>query len=104
MYKRLALPDCMGDMDGTDIFWDKCTYSLRHLCRGKDGFTCVGFNVIGSLTGLILNCSNSFYGGKNDKQKVVHHEHTANVIRGLFKNIIFYVRNLDGRWIRVKGG
>jgi len=35
-YRRMGFPGCIGSMDVTHIYWDKCPEALRFLCKGKE--------------------------------------------------------------------
>jgi hypothetical protein len=37
VYRRMGFPGCVGSMDVTHIYWDKCPNYLRFLCKGKEG-------------------------------------------------------------------
>ena len=42
-YNRMGVPGCIGSMDVTHIYWDKCPEALRFLCKGKEGKPTVAF-------------------------------------------------------------
>jgi hypothetical protein len=66
MYEQLGLPGCKGSMDCTHIPWDKCPFSLKNLCTGKEKVPTLSFNCIVDHTRMIHHCSRAFAGASND--------------------------------------
>jgi hypothetical protein len=66
VYRHMGFPGCIGSMDCTHIFWDKCPEKLRFLCKGKEGKPSVAFQCIVEHTRRIQHISKPFYGATND--------------------------------------
>jgi hypothetical protein len=65
-YRRMRFPGCIGSMDVTHIYWDKCPEALRFLCKGKEGKPTVAFQAVVEHTKRIQHISKPFYGATND--------------------------------------
>ena len=65
-YRRMGFPGCIGSMDVTHIYWDKCPEALRFLCKGKEGKPTVAFQAVVEHTKRIQHISKPFYGATND--------------------------------------
>lgn len=46
VYRRMGFPCCVGSMDVTHIYWDKCPNNLRFHCKGKEGKPTIAFQTI----------------------------------------------------------
>ena len=46
VYRRMGFPGCVGSMDCTHVFWDKCPKLLKHKCTGKEKFPTGAFQVV----------------------------------------------------------
>jgi len=66
IYRHMGFPGCVGSMDVTHIFWDKCPEKLRFLCKGKEGKPSVAFQCVVEHTRRIQHISKPFYGATND--------------------------------------
>ena len=62
----MGFPGCIGSMDVTHIYWDKCPEALRFLCKGKEGKPTVAFQAVVEHTKRIQHISKPFYGATND--------------------------------------
>ena len=67
MYEQLGLPGCKGSMDCNHIPLDKCSYTLKNLCTGKEKEPTLSFNCIVDHSRLIHHCSLAFSGACNDR-------------------------------------
>ena len=67
MYEQLGLPGCKGSMDCNHISWDKCSYTLKNMCTGKEKEPTLSFNCIVDHSRLIYHCSLAFSGASNDR-------------------------------------
>ena len=66
VFRHMGFPGCIGSMDVTHIFWDKCPEKLRFLCKGKEGKPSVAFQCVVEHTRRIQHISKPFYGATND--------------------------------------
>ena len=66
VYRRMGFPGCVGSMDVTHIFWDKCPKRLRFLCKGKEGIPSLAFQAVVEHSRRIQHISKPFYGATND--------------------------------------
>jgi hypothetical protein len=66
VYRRMGFPGCVGSMDVTHVYWDKCPEVLTFLCKGKEGKPTVSFQVVADHTKRIHHVSKPFYGATND--------------------------------------
>ena len=66
VYSRMGFPGCVGSMDCTHVFWDKCPERLKFLCKGKEGKPSVAFQAVVDHTRRIHHISKPFYGATND--------------------------------------
>ena len=66
VYEHMGFPGCIGSMDVTHIYWDKCPERLRFLCKGKEGKPTVAFQAVVEHTKRIQHISKPFYGATND--------------------------------------
>jgi hypothetical protein len=66
VYRRMGFPGCVGSMDVTHIFWDRCPKAKRFLTKGKEGFPSLAFQAVVEHTKRIQHISKPFYGATND--------------------------------------
>jgi hypothetical protein len=66
VYSRMGFPGCVGSMDVTHIYWDRCPEQLRFLCKGKEGKPTISLQVVADHTKTIHHVSKPFYGATND--------------------------------------
>jgi hypothetical protein len=65
-YRRMGFPGCVGSMDVTHIYWDKCPKRLRFLCKGKEGKPTLAFQCVVDHSKRIHHLSAPFFGATND--------------------------------------
>ena len=63
----MGFPGCVGSIDCTHIAWDMCPTTLNPLCKGKEGYPTLVFEVVVDHTRKIRACTRSFYGAKTIK-------------------------------------
>mmetsp|Transcript_31718 Transcript_31718/g.43515 ORF Transcript_31718/g.43515 Transcript_31718/m.43515 type:complete len:434 (-) Transcript_31718:776-2077(-) len=66
VYRKMGFPGCVGSMDCTHVFWDKCPNELRHKCFGKEKSPTLAFQVVVDHARRIHHVSDPFYGATND--------------------------------------
>jgi hypothetical protein len=62
----MGFPGCVGSMDVTHIYWDKCPNYLRFLCKGKEGKPTLAFQTVCDHSRRIHHLSAPFFGATND--------------------------------------
>lgn len=75
MFSAAGLEGCFCACDGVKIRLWSCTYNLKNLHKGKEGYSTVGFNVACLSSGKIV-CSPSFAGTHPDTTLAKNHSFT----------------------------
>ena len=104
LYEQLGLPGCLGSMDATHVFWNKCPTGLTHLCTGKEGRPTIAFNCIVDYLRYIHHVSTAFFGATNDITITKNDQYTRSIMQGLYTNYEFFVFGDRGKLNRCKGG
>jgi hypothetical protein len=103
-YARLGFPGAVGSIDCTHIFWSKCPVELTNLCRGKDKYPSLSFEVVADHTGRIHSCTDGFMGTFHDSMIVVNDAYAREIRDGKYKDLTFSLYTQDGRLRTFKGG
>lgn len=96
-YTALGFPGCVGSLDCTHIKWSRCPSELRNLCKGKEGFPTLSFEVVCDHSRRIHHCTEGFYGTTNDQVVVVNDKYIRRAFAGKFKDCEFKLRDKLGR-------
>lgn len=67
VYKRLGFPGAIGSVDCVHVRWDKCPFSLRSSCKGKEGYPSLAYEAVVDHHRRIHSVTKSHYGARNDK-------------------------------------
>ena len=67
IYRRLGFPGAVGSIDCVHVRWDKCPFSLRSSCKGKEGYPSLAYEAVVDHHRRILSVTKSHYGARNDK-------------------------------------
>lgn len=102
-YARLGYPGAVGSIDCTHIFWNKCPVAMSNLCRGKDKFPSLSFEVVVDHKGFIHSCTDGFVGTCSDKLIVVNDPYAKLIARGLYKDVEFSLYNENGSFTTYAG-
>ena len=78
-YQALGFPGAVGSMDCVHVRWDMCPFSLTNLCKGKEGYQTIAFNVTVDHNRLIMASSRIFLGTFNDKSIVKFDKYATNL-------------------------
>jgi hypothetical protein len=112
VYRRMGFPGCVGSMDVTHVYWDKCPNHLRFLCKGKEGRPTVAFQVVAEHSKRIHHISKPFYGATNDITITYQDSYPRKLLsREIYGDIVFqtYTRTGEvtywrGAYLIVDGG
>jgi hypothetical protein len=74
VYGELGMHGGLGSMVATHLHWNKCPKSLRNLCKGKESYPTLGFNVAVYHFHYIHHASNFYYG---TVERYLHRSHHA---------------------------
>ena len=86
-YKENFLPGCGRSVDVVHVVWSKCPAGDYNLCKGKEGYPSVAFEVITGYDRQILGVSSMHFGTRND-QRIVRTDETLSVIKnGWYRNV-----------------
>ena len=85
LYSALGLPGAVGSMDCTHLWWNKCTESLKHLCKGKEKFPSLAFCALVDHFRFIQYISLAYFGASNDIQILEADEYCRNLLGGSLK-------------------
>jgi hypothetical protein len=97
IYKLLGFPGAVGSIDCVHVRWDKCPFSLRSSCSGKEGYPTLAYEACVDHSKKILSVTQSHYGARNDKTIVRYDEHVMNVRNGdLYADEIFHLYDEHG--------
>lgn len=102
-YARLGYPGAVGSIDCTHIYWGKCPVELTHLCKGKEKFPSLSFEVVVDHEGYIHSCTKGFLGACSDKMIVVNDPYAKEIARGLYKNVKYSLYDAAGRFTTYSG-
>lgn len=103
-YARLGFPGAVGSVDCTHIFWDKCPVALSNLCKGKEKFPSLSFEVVVDHDRRIHSCTDGFVGTAPDSVIVVNDEYCRSIAEGRFKDLKYSLYKEDGSFVTVEGG
>lgn len=110
VYERLGLPGCVGSLDGTKIYWDKCPSESANLCSGKEKSPTLGFQCIVNHTRQIYHISPYFVGSATDITMSYWDPVTIELLNGNLEalsdnlsNYTFKTYDFDGKVITWKG-
>ena len=104
LYSALGLPGATGSMDCTHLWWNKCTESLKHLCKGKEKFPSLAFCALVDHFRYIQYISLAYFGASNDIQILEDDDFCRNLLNGGLKDYEYDMILDDGSKIRCKGG
>jgi len=114
VYAAMGFPGCVGSVDCTHIRWWNCPRKRQNLCRGKEGFPTLAFQVLVDPSRRIQFVSKSFFGSLNDKNicdvdKFIYNNNggmlnASGTARLLYKDVIYDIFNKDGEVITLRGG
>jgi hypothetical protein len=97
VYARLGFPGAIGSVDCTHIRWDKCPAHLRAVCKGKEGFTSLGFEITVDHFRRIHAVTGSHYGTRNDKTIVQFDDHIQSIHKGeKYADVEYKLYDADG--------
>jgi hypothetical protein len=84
-------------MDVVHVAWPACPAALSALCRGKEGYATLAFNVSGTHTKKIISCMKSAYGARNDKS-ISRYDLFLSHLRSstLWADVSYNLRSADG--------
>lgn len=110
-FEYLGFPGCIGSMDVVHVHWDMCPMSLQILCRGKEGYPSLAYQVIVDHLGRALSCTAGFYGSFNDKTIVKFDGAITKLRQGSHKRVTYKLKGRNGKeftrrgvWVMVDGG
>ena len=103
-YTEAGFPGCFGSVDGVHILWEKCTSGLKNICKGKETYCTLGFEVVVNHRRWIQSCTKAFYGSHNDKTLSRYDPFIQKLhAQGWLQNSTFEVQTSDGRKKIVRG-
>jgi hypothetical protein len=103
VYAELGLHGAFGSMDATHLHWNKCPAMLRNLCKGKESYPTLGFNVVVDHFHFIHHCSNFYYGTVNDINMAHNDFYPLEIMRGSLSDVDYFLFKEDGTLQRCKG-
>jgi len=102
-YARLGFPGAVGSVDCTHVPWNKCPIELKNLCKGKEKFPSLSFEVVVDHTRRIHSCTEGFIGTASDAVIVVNDPYCRAIASGLYEEVAFSLYGEDGNWTTFKG-
>jgi hypothetical protein len=103
-YTEAGFPGAFGSVDGVHILWEKCSSQLKNLCKGKEAYCTLAYNVTVNHRRQIISCTNGFYGSHNDKTMARWDSLTQEVkTEARYKNFEYDLRREDGTTYSEKG-
>jgi len=102
-YARLGFPGAVGSVDCTHVPWNKCPIELKNLCKGKEKFPSLSFEVVVDHTRRIHSCTDGFIGTASDAVIVVNDPYCRAIASGLYEEVEFSLYNEDGTWTTFTG-
>mmetsp|Transcript_110408 Transcript_110408/g.216496 ORF Transcript_110408/g.216496 Transcript_110408/m.216496 type:complete len:380 (-) Transcript_110408:798-1937(-) len=103
-YARLGFPGAVGSIDCTHVQWNKCPVELVNLCRGKEKYPSLTFEVVVDHSGLIHSVTDGFVGTYHDAIVVVHDEYAIAISEGMYADKEFSLYDEQGRLVTYRGG
>jgi hypothetical protein len=97
LYSKIGLPGTVGSMDSTHLKWTNSPKNLINLCKGKEKFASLSFQVVCSHTRFIFYCSHFYVGITNDKNICLNDPFSKWCIDGGLSWISYVVYDEDGR-------
>jgi len=95
-YERLGMVGCIGSMDCTHLWWNKCPDDLTNLCKGKEGVPSMSFECIVGCNKEIYSCSDGYPGTYNDKNVARMDTNAQKMLHGAYKNVSYRLFDGDG--------
>lgn len=74
IYRRLGFPGAIGSVGCVHVKWDKCPFSLRASCTGKEGYPTLAYEAVVDHR-RIHSVTKSHYGARNDMTIVKYDKH-----------------------------
>ena len=103
-YAACGIPGGMGSMNCTHIGQDKCPVGLTHLCKGKEKFPTLSFNVVVDHFRQIHYCSAAYFGATNDLQICADDDFPIALAAGEYENVEYQLYRQDGTVMNCRGG
>lgn len=102
-YARLGFPGAVGSVDCTHILWNKCPVALSNLCKGKEKYPSLSFELVVDHERRIHSCTDGFIGTAPDSVIVVNDEYCRAISDGKYADIEYSVYKQDGSFKTIRG-
>ena len=104
VYDKLGVPGCAGSIDMVHLKWDMCPVSIFSLCKGKEGYPTLAYEVVCDHSRKIYSCTNHFWGTINDKTIIKFDEYILAVKeKRVWADVTFKIIDESGEEKIVKG-
>mmetsp|Transcript_14625 Transcript_14625/g.24207 ORF Transcript_14625/g.24207 Transcript_14625/m.24207 type:complete len:176 (-) Transcript_14625:1584-2111(-) len=103
-YARMGFPGCVGSVDCTHIYWDKCPVELTNLCKRQDKPPSLSYELVCDHSTRIHSCTDGFVGTSHDGLVVVNDPYMQRIYNGLYKNFSYSLYTAEGEFVTYKGG
>ncbi|CAN0375259.1 unnamed protein product, partial [Ectocarpus sp. 4 AP-2014] len=102
-YDEVSMSGAMGSMDVTKINWTVCPSSDRPSFTGKEGSTCIRYEVVVGHDTSVMSCTEGFPGAQNDKTIVKFDKSVMAVRDGWYKDVEYTLKGKNGEEVHEKG-
>ena len=102
-YRLLGFPGCLGSIDATHIFWEKCPHELHFRCTGKEGEPSLVFQCAVSHNRFVYHISKGFVGSYCDITTIKHDQELLHALMEQYKDVEYIVYDSQGTARRMKG-
>ena len=102
-YHVNGFPGAIGSVDCVHIRWDKCPFSQRSSCHGKEGFPTLAFECVVGHNKKIYSATKSHPGARNDKMIVKFDAHVQSVKSGKYGTVKYNLYGVDGNLNEQRG-
>jgi len=103
-YAKMGFPGCVGSVDCTHIYWDKCPVELTNLCKRQDKPPSLSYEMVCDHSTRVHSCTEGFVGTSHDGLVVVNDLHMQQIYHGMYKDFQYSLYTEDGGFVTFHGG
>ena len=104
VYREAGVPGAIGSVDCVHVWWDRCPVNISNVCRGKEKYPTLAWQVVADHKRRILSVSRSHYGAENDLTISKYDDFVMGMHWGSkYKDVEFELFDASGNIKKMKG-